>query len=56
MSQRVRGEGIAAVNARKTHCIHGHPFDDANTIHTNKGTRRCRTCKNANERARRAAA
>ncbi len=27
----LRGNGITAVNARKTHCVHGHPFDDVNT-------------------------
>jgi hypothetical protein len=33
------------VNARKTHCIHGHPFDEANTIERPRGHRGCRTCK-----------
>lgn len=52
----LRGTGFAAVNARKTHCVHGHPFDGTNTLRTTKGRRRCRACKNANGRARRAAA
>ena len=40
-----RGFGASAVNARKTHCIHGHPFDEANTYVPADGSRRqCRTC------------
>src|SRR5690349_18749325 len=31
-------------NAVKTHCIRGHPFDEANTYYRPKGTRLCRTC------------
>lgn len=34
----------AAINARKTHCAQGHPFDRSNTYHTAKGHRMCRTC------------
>ncbi|WP_299074764.1 HNH endonuclease [uncultured Paraglaciecola sp.] len=30
----LRGESFAAKNARKTHCINGHPFDDDNTLAT----------------------
>ncbi len=48
----LRGEGFAAVNARKTHCIRGHPFDQANTIHEAAG-RKCRSCTRSNERERR---
>ena len=33
-----------AVNAAKTHCIHGHEFDDANT-YAYRGKRRCRECR-----------
>lgn len=44
----LRGEGPAAVNARKTHCIRGHPFDGANTyIQPTSGARRCRACRRA---------
>lgn len=32
---------------QKTHCKNGHPFDDANTYWTKKGTRSCRACRNA---------
>lgn len=32
-------------NAAKTHCKHGHPFDDRNTMrHSNPRHRRCREC------------
>jgi len=34
-------------NAMKTHCKHGHPFDEANTYLAPRGTRECRTCKKA---------
>jgi len=41
--------------ARKTHCKHGHPFDEANTIHyieAHGGNgRACRQCANARQRA-----
>lgn len=42
-----------AINAAKTHCVHGHPFDDANTMITKQGTRRCRTCCRLDARRRR---
>lgn len=34
----------AAINARKTHCIYGHPFDGYNLSYY-KGERYCKTCK-----------
>lgn len=49
-----RGVGFAATNARKTHCVNGHEFDDKNTIHRRDG-RRCRECRNAQDRSRRLA-
>ena len=42
----MRGNSSAAVNAAKTHCIHGHPFDEANT-YLYRGERICRTCQKA---------
>jgi hypothetical protein len=39
----LRGESFSAVNARKTHCIHGHLFDEANT-YVWRGGRICREC------------
>lgn len=50
----LRGTGPTAVNARKTHCIHGHPFDDANTKARADGGRRCRECAREVDRRRRA--
>lgn len=40
----LRGVGITAMNAKKTHCPQGHPYDDANTGITSTGKRRCRAC------------
>lgn len=35
-------------NSRKTHCPHGHAYDEANTYYDKSGNRRCRACnKNA---------
>lgn len=34
------------VQARKTHCAQGHPYDEENTYVTPQGLRRCRTCLN----------
>lgn len=44
----LRGIGIPAINAAKTHCKHGHEFTPENTyIHTIKGhtQRQCLTCR-----------
>jgi len=38
------GNSIWALNARKTHCKRGHPFDEANTYITYRGRRDCRAC------------
>jgi hypothetical protein len=40
----LRGEGICAQNARKTHCVHGHPLTGANVKRTKDGGRVCREC------------
>src|ERR1017187_1511093 len=34
----------SAVNARKTYCDHGHPFDTTNTYRRPDGGRACRKC------------
>lgn len=43
-----RGQGIPGNNARKTHCVHGHPFDEANTYYyrdrRGRVSRCCRAC------------
>jgi len=46
-----RSDWPSAVNARKTHCIHGHEFDSQNTQITREGWRKCRTCERARCRA-----
>lgn len=42
----IRSNSPWAVNARKTHCPQGHPYDEANTIVEN-GHRVCRACRRA---------
>lgn len=49
----LRGNSPAALSARKTHCLHGHPFNEANTHITPSGHRKCRIC-NREGQARRA--
>lgn len=39
-----RGEGVAAIKARKTHCLNGHEFTVENTYVDRLGGRRCKTC------------
>jgi hypothetical protein len=50
----LRGASPMARHARQTHCLRGHPYDEANTRHY-KGGRICRACHNENEKARRSA-
>lgn len=45
----LRGLGLSAENARKTHCLRGHPFD-----RTDSHQRRCRQCEALYRAARRA--
>ena len=35
----------AGINARKTHCKHGHEFTDENTIRLSGNRRECRACR-----------
>jgi hypothetical protein len=44
----LRGISPSAKNARKTHCIHGHEFNEENTIWRGE-TRACRICQRAAE-------
>lgn len=41
----LRGKGVCAKNARKTHCERGHPFSKENTNINRHGYRICRACK-----------
>lgn len=50
----LRGEGVSAVAATKTHCGHGHLFDEVNTWLDGRGRRRCRACDRAQVARRRA--
>ncbi len=45
-----RGEWCSVLNARKTHCIHGHEFTEENTHITSEGHRICRECGRRNAR------
>lgn len=51
----LRGVGIVAVNARKTHCKYGHKFTPANTYVKANGGRVCRACAADYQRRRRKA-
>ena len=45
MIRKGRDRMPAAFNRKKTHCIHGHPFDDQNTYNNPaNGQRVCRSC------------
>lgn len=50
---QLRGYGASGNNARKTHCIHGHEFTEANIIRRSTGGRWCRACKYAANARRR---
>lgn len=42
----MRGNTLQAENAARTHCIHGHPFDEANTGYDARGGWRfCKACQ-----------
>ncbi|WP_113903495.1 HNH endonuclease signature motif containing protein [Brevibacterium celere] len=46
----LRGVSIQANNARKTHCLRGHPFEGDNLRIDTTGRRICRTCKRETQR------
>jgi hypothetical protein len=52
-TNNMRSRSRAALNARKTECNHGHPFDEANTWTNGKG-RQCRACAREHQARRRA--
>lgn len=43
----LRSESLPAINARKTHCIHGHEFNTENTYwrRDRPGCRQCKACE-----------
>jgi hypothetical protein len=45
----LRGVGLTAINARKTHCNKGHEFTEENT-YLARNRRYCRTCAKARKR------
>lgn len=47
----LRGMGPCGINARKTQCVHGHPYANGNLLIRKNGSRICRICLDAsNER------
>lgn len=46
LAENTRRGHASWINARKTHCPSGHPYDEANT-HWYDGRRYCRACNNA---------
>ncbi len=51
----LRGNGLAAQNAQKTHCPHGHPYDEQNTYWKpiedgSRWGRICRICSRKSDR------
>jgi hypothetical protein len=49
----LRGEGLTADNARKTHCSQGHELTEEN-VTMDRGRRACRACKKQRDARRRA--
>lgn len=45
----MRGQSPSALNARKTHCPQGHPYDELNTYLTKQNVRQCRACHRARQ-------
>ena len=43
--------GTGARNRNKTHCPRGHPFSPENTYITTRGSRSCRACGHAHQKA-----
>lgn len=43
---------VSAANAVKTHCLYGHPFDEANTYVKKSGSRCCRECARQHHKLR----
>lgn len=43
------GRSPSAINAKKSHCIRDHPFDESNTYWASDGSRACRACHRAHQ-------
>lgn len=55
----LRGDGLAAINARKTHCVRGHAFVASNIssyVDPTRPVRKCLTCQRERTRLDRAKA
>lgn len=49
----LRGGGVSAANAAKTHCPQGHEYTAANTYHDPRtGNRQCVTCRQVTDRSK----
>lgn len=46
----LRSNSVSGINARKTHCFAGHPYDETNTYRYGN-QRRCRACNRAMQAA-----
>lgn len=48
----MRGVGLTARNAKKTHCMRGHEFTKENTYNIKSGGRICRACQRHRQKLR----
>lgn len=59
-AENVRRGNLRSVSSSKTHCPHGHPYDEANTYNYVRDgvavSRQCRTCMRDHSRKKRAKA
>lgn len=46
------GTAPAALQAKRTHCIHGHALDEINTYIKPNGSRQCKACRRATDARR----
>jgi len=49
----MRGNGLSALNAKKTVCSRGHEFGEQTSYYQSLGRRRCNTCGNLKQNIRR---
>lgn len=48
----LRGDGLASINSKKTHCLKGHEYSGENLFFYRKNSRGCRQCRILMERIR----